>query len=196
MKTKFELKLKDILFIAITAVVFGIFYLGMVYFGAFLTTLLTPIGLGILGYEPIYGVWFMAATFTTYIVQKPYIGIVAEMLAALIEVLLGNFFGPIVFISGFLQGLGAEIGFATFKYKKYNYVSTILSAIIAAIFSLFWTGIRSNYAALDIKLVIAICVIRISSAIFFCGIGAKSLADGLEKAGVLKGYALGQKSIK
>ena len=55
-------KLKEILFMAICAAVFGVAYLGMVYLGAALTGILTPSGWGILGYEPIYGVWFMAAS--------------------------------------------------------------------------------------------------------------------------------------
>ena len=46
------MKLKHILFIAITAVLFGVFYLGTTYAGTFLTGVLTPMGLGILGYEP------------------------------------------------------------------------------------------------------------------------------------------------
>ena len=65
-----NLKLKDILMVAICAVLFGVVYLGMTYFGSFLTTVLTPSGLGILGYEPVYGVWFMAAVFTTMVIQN------------------------------------------------------------------------------------------------------------------------------
>ena len=41
-----NLKLKDILMVAICAVLFGVVYLGMTYFGSFLTTVLTPSGLG------------------------------------------------------------------------------------------------------------------------------------------------------
>ena len=40
------MKLKHILFIAITAVLFGVFYLGTTYAGTFLTGVLTPMGLG------------------------------------------------------------------------------------------------------------------------------------------------------
>ena len=64
--------------VAICAVLFGVVYLGMTYFGSFLTTVLTPSGLGILGYEPVYGVWFMAAVFTTMVIQKPGVGVVTE----------------------------------------------------------------------------------------------------------------------
>ena len=157
-------KLKEILFMAICAAVFGVAYLGMVYLGAALTGILTPSGWGILGYEPIYGVWFMAASFITYVIRKPGIGIIAEMLAALLEVLMGNMFGPIIFISGFIQGVGCEMA--------------------------FFSGIRQSYWNMSIGVVLFILVIRTISAIIFCGFGSRLLAEGLAKAGVLKGYAI------
>lgn len=190
------MKLKDILMVAITAVLFGVVYLGAVYAGAALTGVLTPLGLGVLGYEPFYGIWFMAAVFTTYVIQKPGVGIISEMLAALIEVLMGNFFGPIIFVSGFVQGLGSELGFAAFRYKKYSYQSTMLAAVGCTVLSFIWTGFRSQYWTFQPILVLGIFVVRLVSAVVFCGFGCKLLADGLAKAGVLKSYALGQKQME
>ena len=187
-------KLKEILLMAISAVTFGVVYLGMVYLGAALTGVLTPSGWGILGYEPFYGVWFMAATFVIYVVRKPGIGIVAEMLAALLEVLMGNMFGPIIFISGFIQGLGCEVAFTATKYKKYNTATMVGAAVGASVFSFIWTGIRQSYWNMDIKVVLVILVIRTISAIIFCGFGSKLLADGLAKAGVLKGYEISKEA--
>ena len=187
-----KLKLKDILMIAITAVLFGVFYLCMVYVGSFLTGVLTPMGLGILGNEPIFGVWFMAASFTTYVIRKPGVGIIAEMLAAFLEVLMGNMYGPIIFISGFIQGLGCEIGFAAFRYKRYDYKSMMLSAVGATVLSFIWTGIRQGYHTFNPGILVAIFVIRLISALIFTGVGCKLLGDGLAKAGVLKGYAIGE----
>ena len=187
-------KLKEILLMAISAVTFGVVYLGMVYLGAALTGVLTPSGWGILGYEPFYGVWFMAATFIIYVVRKPGIGIVAEMLAALLEVLMGNMFGPIIFISGFIQGLGCEVAFTATKYKKYNTATMVGAAVGASVFSFIWTGIRQSYWNMDIKVVLVILVIRTISAIIFCGFGSKLLADGLAKAGVLKGYEISKEA--
>ena len=189
------MKLKDILMIAITSVLFGVVYLGAVYLGAALTSVLTPMGLGIFGYEPFYGIWFMAAVFTTYIIQKPGVGVIAEMLAALLEVLMGNMFGPIIFISGFIQGIGSEIGFAAFRYKEYSLKTTLLASAGATVLSFIWTGIRSQYWTLNPMIVLGILVVRFASTLIICGIGSKLLADGLAKAGVLKGYALGQKNL-
>ena len=190
-----NLKLKDILMVAICAVLFGVVYLGMTYFGSFLTTVLTPSGLGILGYEPVYGVWFMAAVFTTMVIQKPGVGVVTEMLAAILEVLMGNMFGPIIFISGFIQGIGSEIAFAAGKYKNYSYRTTITASVLCTVFTFIWTGVRQNYLNFEPGILVAIFMIRLASSILFCGIGSKLLADGLAKAGVLKAYPLGQKYL-
>jgi energy-coupling factor transport system substrate-specific component len=107
-------KLKDILMIAVCAVLFGVIFLGATYAGGFLYGLLTPVGMPSLGYEPFYGLYFMAVAFAVYVIRKPGVGIVAEILAAIIETLMGNFFGPIIILSGFVQGAGFELIFEVY----------------------------------------------------------------------------------
>ena len=179
------LTLRDYLLMSLIAVVFGIVFLLAVYAGAALTTALTPLGLGVLGYEPFYGIWYMAAIITTYLIRKPVVGIVTEVIAALIEVLLGNMFGVMVLISAFIQGVGVEIPFALTKYKNYSYKVTMLSALSATILSFIWTGFRSNYLAMDWRIVLAIFVIRLLSALFFTGYVSKVICDKLDDAGIL-----------
>ena len=53
---KLNWKLKDILMIAVCAVLFGFVFLGATYAGGFLSGILTPFGLSSLGYEPFYGI--------------------------------------------------------------------------------------------------------------------------------------------
>lgn len=60
-------------------------------------------GIGFMGYEIVFGIWLMAATLAAYIILKPGVAIVTEVLAAVIEVLLGNFFGPMVIVSGIVK---------------------------------------------------------------------------------------------
>ncbi|GAB2319737.1 ECF transporter S component [Alkalibacterium sp. s-m-22] len=179
------LTLRDYLLMSLIAVVFGIVFLLAVYAGAALTTVLTPLGLGVLGYEPFYGIWYMAAIITTYLIRKPVVGIVTEVIAALIEVLLGNMFGVMVLVSALVQGVGVEIPFALTKYKNYSYKVTMLSALSATILSFIWTGFRSNYLAMDWRIVLAIFVIRLLSALFFTGYVSKVICDKLDDAGIL-----------
>ncbi|MCD8357495.1 MAG: ECF transporter S component [Clostridia bacterium] len=185
-------KLKDILMIGIVGVLFSFVFIGANYLGALLTAALTPFGLSPLGYEPIYGVWYMAAIFAAYVIQKKGVGIVAEMIAALIEVLLGSMFGPMVFITGFIQGFGCELGYIVTKYKRFDAFSIVLASIFCAICSYIWEYFMYGYSMYTLPIIVAMIIIRIISAIIF-GLIAKLLADGLAKAGVLRGYALGMK---
>ena len=185
-------KLKDILMIGIIGVLFSFVFLGADYLGALLVAVLRPFGLGALGYEPIYGLWFMAAIVATYIIQKKGVGIVAEMIAALIEVLMGSMFGPLVFVTGFVQGFGCELGFIVTRYKRFDTLPVVLGSIFCAICSFIWNYFSYGYYMYTLPIIAAMLVIRIISAVVF-GLIAKLLADGLAKAGVLRGYALGMK---
>lgn len=183
---KRPLVLKDYLLIGFICVLFGVVYLLAVYAGGMLTGVLAPMGLGILGYEPFYGIWFMAPIFTLYLIRKPGIGIITEVIAAVIEVLLGNMFGVLVIVSALIQGLGVELAFIASKYERITYQTTMLGAVLATVFSFLWTGFRSNYLALDWKIVAAIFVIRLVSALLFTGYLSKRLCDQLLATGVVK----------
>lgn len=181
-----DLKLRDFIFIGLLSVVFGLVYLGAVYAGAALTTALAPSGFGILGYEPFYGIWFMAALAATYILRKPFVGIITEVIASVIEVLMGNMFGPIVFISAMIQGAGVELAFASASFKKFNYKLSCLAAFLCTVLTFIWTGFRNNYLALDPRLVLMIFIIRLLSALLFTGFLTPFLCEKLLQAGVLK----------
>ncbi len=189
-------KLKDILFMAIAAAVLGVVYLGNVYLGGTITAAITAAApqWGVIGYEPMYGVYFMAATFVAYIIRKPGIGILAELIAALVEVLLGNWFGPSVLVTGLLQGFACELVFFLTKYKKWNMGTMCLAGISVAVISFARHMFTESYYLLDTKIWVVMLLLRIVSAVIFAGIISKLLADALNKAGVLKGYAISEGS--
>lgn len=195
MKKGYTWKLKDILMVGLVSVLFAVIYLGTVYLSIFLASVLAPFGLAPLGNEVVFGIWFMAATFAGYIIQKPGVAVITEMLAALIEVLMGNMYGPIVFVSGFLQGMGVEFGFAVTRYRKFNWLSMSLAALGATTLSFLWGFFRSGFFELAPGLLVIMFIIRLVSSLIFCTAGSKILADRLAKAGVLRGYALGQKNL-
>lgn len=184
--------LKDYIFMGLISLVYGLLYLLAVYAGSAVTAILTPTGYGILGYEPFYGIWFMAALSATYILRRPGVGITTEIIASLIEVILGNSFGPVVILSALLQGLGIEIGFVIFSYKKYNYATTMLASLFSMLFSFLWTGYRSSYFTMNFSIVALIFTIRLVSSLLFTGFLAKVLCDQLARTGLLKTYPIGQ----
>ncbi|MEC1387261.1 ECF transporter S component [Aerococcus viridans] len=193
---KEPLKLRDFIFIGLISVAFGIVYLIALYLGAALTTALTPVGIGILGYEPFYGIWFMAPVVALYVLRRPSVGIITEIFAAVIEVVLGNIFGPIVIVSAFIQGLGVELPYMFTKYRRYNMRNSMVGAVLATIFSFIWTAFRNDYASLEISIVIAIFVIRLISSLIFTGFIAHKLCIALDNTGLLKSYGVSHEKDK
>ncbi len=183
-------KLKDILLIAICAVLFGVIYLGCTYAGGILYGALTPVGMASLGYEPFYGIYFMAGAFAIYVMRKPGTGVIAELLAAVLECLFGNYFGPIIILSGLVQGIGFELLIALRGYKKFDRGTMIGASIICSIVTMIYNLIISGYSKIAVPVLLLMLAVRIISAIIFCGILTPMLADALAKAGILKGYAV------
>ena len=185
-------QLKDVIMVGIVSLVFGVVYLGAVHLGVLLSTLLTPFGLAILANEFLFGIWFMASAFAGYVLRKPGAATITEMIAALLEVFMGNFYGPIIFVSGFLQGIGTEAGFAAFRYRKFGWSSLILGALGATVTSFIWGMIRSSFLDLKWHLLLTIFVIRLLSALLFSAVLVKVVCDHLAKMGVLNSYPIAQ----
>lgn len=187
-------ELKDVIMMAILGVVFAAVYLAVFQGGLALSTALTPAGLSAFGFEIIYGVWFMASTLAAYIIRKPGVALITEILAAAVELLMGNSGGLTVVLTGLIQGAGAELAFAIFRYKKWNLLSMSLAGILSALFIFCYELYYLNYIALAPSLLIAQLAVRFISAVVFSGIICKLAGDGLAKTGVVKSYAIGAKA--
>ena len=193
MKTK-TWELKDVIMMAILGVVFSAVYLAVFQGGLALSTALTPAGLANFGFEIIYGVWFMAATLAAYVIRKPGVALITEVLASAVELLMGNSGGMTVVLTGLIQGAGAELAFAVFRYKKWNLGVMCLSGVLAAAFIFVYELYYLNYIALAPTLLMAQLAGRFVSAIVFSGVVCKLAGDGLAKTGVVKSYAIGAKA--
>ena len=190
MKTK-HWELKDVIMMSILGVVFAAVYLAVFQGGLALSTLLIPAGLAPYGFEIIYGVWFMAATLAAYIIRKPGVALITEVLAAAIELLMGNTGGLTVVLTGLIQGAGCELAFAMFRYKRWDLLSMSLSGIFAAIAIFCYELYYLNYILISPTILAGQLLVRFISAVVFSGILCKLAGDGLAKTGVLKSYASG-----
>ncbi|EPV44201.1 ABC transporter permease, partial [Streptococcus agalactiae GB00897] len=163
--------------------------LGVVYFGAgYISNAFVPF-VGPIAHEVIYGIWFVAGPMALYILRKPGTAIVAELLAALIEVLIGSIYGPSVLVIGTLQGLGSELGFTLFRYHNYKLPAFILSAILTSIFSFAWSFYANGLSAFSFSYNILMLIVRtVSSIIFF--LLTKNICDQLHRSGVLNAYGI------
>lgn len=186
------IRLQDVLLIAMIGLIFSIVYMLVLNLGMALQVALTPLGLGVLAFEIVYGIWFMAATVAASIIRKPLVAFSAEFLAAVLELLLGNPGGMMVVITGLIQGVGGELGYLLLGYKKWRLGAAILSAITSALVTMLQTLYIGGYAGLSPGMILAMLGVRIASAVFFTGVVGYGLTQGLARTGVLRSYPIGQ----
>ncbi|WP_287930391.1 ECF transporter S component [Arthrobacter sp.] len=120
----------DIVVASVLSVAVGvIFWLWSAGYGfiAALTVAFPPIG-GLYG-----GGWLIAGVIGALVIRKPGAALYCELVAAIVEALLGSSFGFTVLLSGLVQGLGAEIIFAVFRYRRFTLPVALLAGALSGV---------------------------------------------------------------
>ncbi|MDR4434363.1 ECF transporter S component [Bacillus tequilensis] len=184
-------KVKEIVIMSVISIVFAVVYLLFTHFGNVLAGMFGPIA-----YEPIYGIWFIVSVIAAYIIRKPGAALVSEMIAALVECLLGNPSGPMVIVIGIVQGLGAEAVFLATRWKAYSLPVLLLAGMGSSAASFIYDLFVSGYAAYSPTYLLIMLVIRLISGALLAGLLGKAVSDSLAYTGVLNGMALGKELKK
>ncbi|MET3811382.1 ECF transporter S component [Arthrobacter sp. UYEF3] len=146
-------------------------------------------------YPPLTGLyaggWMIPALLGMLVVRKPGAALFCEAVAATGELIMGSQYGTTVLISGILQGLGAELIFAAFLYKKFNLPVALLAGAGAGLFcglndSFLPWGWNIAYEAGDKLAYIVFC--SISGAVIAGGLSWLA-TRGLARTGVLASFA-------
>lgn len=82
----------------------------------------------------VSGMWLFPAVLGALIIRKPGAALFCEIVAAMVSALMGSEFGLTVLASGLIQGLGAELVFAAFRYRKFNLPVALLAGGAAGLF--------------------------------------------------------------
>ncbi|MHC9159906.1 MULTISPECIES: ECF transporter S component [Exiguobacterium] len=178
-------KLKEVVLVSVLSVVFAVVYLLFVHIGNLWAGLIGPIA-----YEWIFGIWFIVSIISAYIIRKPGAAFISEVMAATIEMLIGNAIGPRIILVGIVQGLGAEAVFAMTGYRRYELWVLMLAGFGSAVTSFVYTYFMSGFAVLEPGYVATMFGLRAVSGMVIAGIGGKLLSDLLLKTGSLRGYAI------
>ncbi|MEK3733653.1 MULTISPECIES: ECF transporter S component [Paenibacillus] len=170
------LRVSDILVTVLVSLVFGIVY----HFWGSVYSLLKPFQAD----ELLYGMWFAAATLAFLLIRKPGVAIIAELAAAHVEVLFGSGWGLTLLMYGLIQGLGAELVFAAFRYRNYSVWVAAAAGAVAALGSMVLDFYYSYTDDLESWLFIAKYGMRILSGAVIAGLLMVLLAKALERTGV------------
>jgi len=125
------------------------------------------------------------------IIRKPGAAIFCETVAATGELLMGSQYGASVLFSGFIQGLGAEIIFAIFVYRKFNLPVSLLAGAAAG----FFCGLNDSFAPWGWNIAysgadkLAYIVLTTVSGAILAGALCWIATRGLARTGVLSSFA-------
>lgn len=120
----------EVVLTTVVAVALGVAFSGWTFVYEIAKPLLKIYGLSYL----TAGFWIFASVFLSQILRKPGIAIIASIIAAFVESLLTHW-GLMSVVWGVVQGLGAEIIFFAFAYKKWDLKVLVLAALLSAFFS-------------------------------------------------------------
>ena len=184
-----SLKLRDIVLMVVLGTVFGFLYWALVQAWTALSIAMGPAG--DLAQHFLFGGWLLVAPIAIAIIRRPFVGVIAEVLASVIEVVfLGSAVGPLLFVAAAIQGVGSELPFAIGRYKKYGWLRYAISGALGAGLVFFYSAFRSGWYGQEILFLRF--GIQLASGIILGGLLAKLLVDSLVRTGVLDNFAIVQ----
>jgi energy-coupling factor transport system permease protein len=178
-------KMKEVVLAVILAVACGVIYLGWSTLWIPISAIVGPMGAGFM-----FGIWVIASPIVAYIIRKPGAAFIAEVAAAAVELLTGSHFGLSALLIGVFQGIGSEIAFALFRYKRYNLFTLMLSGALAAVFGMVYNLIANGFGFYTTDVLLLTLGIHIISGMILGGWLAKVVVDVLAKTGVLEQYEI------
>jgi len=181
----------DIIVTAVLGVAFGVLF----WLWSLVYTAASP---AFLGFPPsqavMYGVWLLAAVVTPLIIRKPGAALFAELIGATVEALLGSHFGTLVILYGLLQGAGAELGFALFRYKRFGWLQAVLAAALAGLAAAVLDFVN-YYPDWTAGWKTAYLVLVVGSTVLIAGLGGMALTRALRASGALSSFAAGRTRV-
>lgn len=148
-----------------------------------------------LAFPPLGGLyaggWLIAGVLGALIIRKPGAAIYCEVLASGVSGVLGTQFGLSVLLSGFIQGLGAELVFLAFLYLRYTLPVAMLAGLVSGIFLGVSEGIL-YYSEWASPWRVLYAVFTAVSGAVLAGLLSWLAARALARTGVLASFASGR----
>ncbi|WP_218925972.1 ECF transporter S component [Xylanimonas oleitrophica] len=182
-----RLELKDIVLMVMLGVVFGFLYWALVQAWNGLAVLMGPAG--DLAQHVLLGGWLIVAPIAIAILRRPFVGIVAEVIASVIEVVfLGSPVGPILLVVAAIQGLGSELPFAAGRYRRFGWARYAVSGLMGAGLVFVFSAFRFDWWGQDILLLRL--GLQLASGVLLGGLLARVVVDALVRTGALDNFAI------
>jgi len=138
------------------------------------------------------GLWLIGGPIGALIIRKPGAAIYVELVAAIVSALFGSQWGVTTLWYGLAEGIGAEIAFLIFAYRRFTLPVGILSGILAGVGE--WAielVVGGNLAKTATYNTVYLLSNMLSGAIL-AGVLAWLLVKALARTGVLSRFAAGR----
>lgn len=180
----------DLITAAMLAVAFGVMFWG---FDTFIYPILSTLAAGFPpAGELMLGVWLIPAVVGALVIRRPGAALFTELVAANVELFLGNKWGAAVLLSAVLQGLGVELAMAMFRHRRFGLVVAVLGGVLAATFEITlyeWHSYVAEYSTAWKAIYLGAGMI---SGAIIAGVGGWALVRALARTGALNAFPPGQ----
>lgn len=183
---KFSYSLRDIIFVALIGIFCGAIFFGTDIIYNFLKAGLTAIGFGPFANELLLGLWMIAGPLGAVVTKKIGASTITETLGGAVEALMGGQFGAGAILSGLIQGIGNELGFAISGYRSFGKMALLLSTITSTIVTFAWSLLSEGYMNYKIGYLSALFAARFISIGFFAGALAYWINKLFDRSGLDK----------
>jgi energy-coupling factor transport system substrate-specific component len=191
-RRSFRWRIVDIVVASVLGVACGLVFLlwNIGYLGP--SQFLSPLLPGLQGL--LDGPWLFAGVLGALIIRKPGAALYTETLAAVVSALVGNTWGGFLTIeAGLVQGLGAELIFLLFLYRRFSLPVAVLAGVGAALAGginnlLLWYPGSSG-----LFITVYLASTMLSGAVI-AGALSWLLARGLAATGALDRFAIGREA--
>lgn len=166
-KRQLHWHLRDVINVAIVSLFVGLMFVVSDWIYTLVYAILTPLGLGQFVGEILFGLWCMGGPLAYLVVRLPGASLLSEMIGALVESFAGGQFGIIALVAGFFQGIGSELGFASFKYRNFNMRSLTVAAVFSTIITFASALFIHGYIKFSLPMLTALFLTRLISNLVF-----------------------------
>ena len=180
----------DLITAAMLAVAFGVVFWG---FDTFIYPILQTVTTG---FPPVrelmLGLWLLPAVVGALVIRRPGAALFTELVAASVELLLGNNWGAAVLLSGLLQGLGVELALALFRHRRFGVMVAVLGGVLSAVMEIVfyeWQAYVPEFSHAWKAIYLGAGMV---SGAGVAGVGGWFLVRALARSGALNAFPPGQ----
>jgi energy-coupling factor transport system substrate-specific component len=179
----------DIVVASVLAVAAGLIF---VIWNVASTPISTPLSALLPGLQALAGGgWLFAGVLTALVIRKPGAALYGELVAATVSALVGNQWGVMTIEFGLVQGLGAELVFALFLYRRWNLPVAVAAGAVAGL-AMAVNELIFLYPGSTTAFMAVYTVSGIVSGAVIAGVLSWFVVRGLAKTGALSRFASGR----